>query len=99
MFFVTANPMVERLRLPESLTRAFEQLVRLASSVALPALHNAAQRLVWHRPQHSMNVIRHYHPRIQPIPLVREKTKRTRDQVGYVRPPEPALATAFVEVF
>src|SRR5713101_5938727 len=99
MFLISTNPVIERLRLPEGFEGAIEQLVCLTRGVPLPALHDAAQRVIRHRPQYSMNVIWHHHPRIQPIALVREETKRARDQVCDFSPPKRAVATAFVEVF
>ncbi len=45
-----------------------------------------------------MHVVGHYHPSVQPIPLIRKESKRISNQVGDCRPPEPTRSVGFVEV-
>jgi hypothetical protein len=98
MFLIIPNPVVKRLRLPESLAGATEELVRFPRYVALPALQNLAQRMIRHRPKHSVNMVWHNDPRIQSETFVLKKPKRLGGQISNLGSLEPAFAPALVQI-
>src|SRR5207249_1999227 len=82
---------------PKGLASAVEELVRLPSRVSLPALQDGAQRFVWYRPEHSMNVVWHDHPGIKPIALFLEEAYCACNDISDLRSPQPAGAVAGVQ--
>jgi len=97
MFIVTANPMVVRFSLPESITCPSEKLVGFASGESFQALKDCAQGFTWHRPKDHVNMIRHDDPRVKMIPGVFEKMQSFGDDIRYFGAFQPTLTLAFIE--
>jgi len=98
MLLIVANPMIERLRLPERQSRPPQKFVGLTGCKSFPALQNPGQSVIRQWPYHGMNVIRHHHPSPQLVTFFRKETESVGDEVRNLRASKPALTATAVKI-
>ena len=91
-----ANEPVKVVLMPE-LPIAFQHLVSMASSVRLPGVYDARQRVVAKRCRQHVDMIGHDHPCMQMIQVAIEVLKGITHQCGDGRQAQPAGAMALIQ--
>jgi hypothetical protein len=96
MFGVITNPVVERFLLQE-FSGAAQQLVGGFARERFPTMQDFTQRMARQRPDHGVNMVRHYNPRTQFVALAVEMFQCVGDQTCDFWFAQPARTVAGVQ--
>jgi hypothetical protein len=98
MFELVTNPVIVGFTLPEWLTSASEENVRLTRGETLPTPQYIPKQLIGHGPEDGVNMVGHDNPGIQEIPLIDKMANGAGDNVSDIGSAQPARPCALVEV-
>lgn len=97
-FLIVPSPVIITFLLPEVFANAFQQPVCFVGSVGFPTVLYLAQSVARQRPHDDVDMVGHDNPGMKIVAFTGEEVHRNRNQIGDLRPAQPALAGASIEV-
>lgn len=94
---IVTNPMIVGLRLPERVTYAVQQSIRFVGGIGFPTVQDRFERVSPNGPHHGVDVVGHYHPRVERMARAFKTAKCSSYKRSDFRAAKPRVARRLVK--